>query len=422
MLVIFPFMASYDCHALSASQRMKEDKEVPSTVSELRFLLTELSEIILYAAPGVFSDEGLDQAPRLLLILHIGVNAGNTIWVLKAGHIENMKISRSITEHLTLDGTSASSYSWCSTGCECRSNRGKECRERTPHSPRGNTDHPWIPCTASGRQMEDDSERSFTQDVQGRTGVNPPGSLWPWRTCQSEGCWWSPCSSGSSSCFPRRLFARRRRWDLKARKGRTWQLRLGGTGEGVRFPGQEEKERVSPVIFLTSMNLRMKLDSVKISSNILTALMWKTLFKLTRPCTWVRPTRSSTVKIKRKVLKKNHKTHALKYPPAGCGFFPNLLRCSLNSSAQKRHSHWRWGRGTARSAWRPVLAPCGAATGQDCGHSHPAGEGYLKVELLKHLDMQRAHKRGLCYFKYHVCWILRAKGGRHILPLRGGGV
>ena len=33
------------------------------------------------------------------------------------------------------------------------------------------------------------------------------------------------------------------------------------------------------VVFLMFMNLRMKLDSVKSSSNILLALMWKTLFR-----------------------------------------------------------------------------------------------------------------------------------------------
>lgn len=35
----------------------------------------------------------------------------------------------------------------------------------------------------------------------------------------------------------------------------------------------------SLVIFLTSMNLRMKWESVKRSSNIFSALMWKTLFR-----------------------------------------------------------------------------------------------------------------------------------------------
>lgn len=38
---------------------------------------TQLFEIILYAAPGVFSDEGLDRTPRLLLVSHIGVDPGS---------------------------------------------------------------------------------------------------------------------------------------------------------------------------------------------------------------------------------------------------------------------------------------------------------------------------------------------------------
>lgn len=54
----------------------REDKEVS--------LLTQLSEIILYAAPGVFSDKGLDQSPWLLLVLHISGNPKSTTAALNA--------------------------------------------------------------------------------------------------------------------------------------------------------------------------------------------------------------------------------------------------------------------------------------------------------------------------------------------------
>lgn len=42
-------------------------------------LHTHLSKIILDVAPGVFSDERLDQTPWLLLVLHTGVNPGATV-------------------------------------------------------------------------------------------------------------------------------------------------------------------------------------------------------------------------------------------------------------------------------------------------------------------------------------------------------
>lgn len=57
-----------------------ENKEVLSKAS----LLTQLSEIILYAAPGVFSDKGLDQSPWLLVVLHISRNPNSITEVLNA--------------------------------------------------------------------------------------------------------------------------------------------------------------------------------------------------------------------------------------------------------------------------------------------------------------------------------------------------
>lgn len=47
------------------------------------FLHTHLSKIILDAAPGVFSDERLDQTPWLLLVFHTGVDPGGTVGIKK---------------------------------------------------------------------------------------------------------------------------------------------------------------------------------------------------------------------------------------------------------------------------------------------------------------------------------------------------
>lgn len=62
----------------------RADKEVS--------LLTQLSEIILYAAPWVFSDKGLDQSPWLLLVLHISGNPKSTTTALNAtDFFQNLK-------------------------------------------------------------------------------------------------------------------------------------------------------------------------------------------------------------------------------------------------------------------------------------------------------------------------------------------
>lgn len=57
---------------------------------EQSFLLTQLLEIIFYAAPGVFGDEGFDQAPWLLLVFHVGKYPGSTTKLLD-GTIANIK-------------------------------------------------------------------------------------------------------------------------------------------------------------------------------------------------------------------------------------------------------------------------------------------------------------------------------------------
>lgn len=55
------------------------------------FLHTQLSKIFLYAPPGVFGDERLDQAPWLLLVFHIGVDPGGKIGVLEGLWRETQK-------------------------------------------------------------------------------------------------------------------------------------------------------------------------------------------------------------------------------------------------------------------------------------------------------------------------------------------
>lgn len=62
-----------------------------STVCEPSSLLTQLSEIIFYAAPGVFSDKGLDQAPWLLLVLHISVDPSSRTEELHDRLVENIE-------------------------------------------------------------------------------------------------------------------------------------------------------------------------------------------------------------------------------------------------------------------------------------------------------------------------------------------
>lgn len=57
------------------------EKTVFFVYSMFFFLHTHLSKIILNAAPGVFSDERLDQTPRLLRVFHIGVDPGGTVGI-----------------------------------------------------------------------------------------------------------------------------------------------------------------------------------------------------------------------------------------------------------------------------------------------------------------------------------------------------
>lgn len=59
-----------------------------STICELGFLLTQLSEVIFYATPGVFGDKGLNQAPWLLLVFHIGVDPGSTTRILNVSNLK----------------------------------------------------------------------------------------------------------------------------------------------------------------------------------------------------------------------------------------------------------------------------------------------------------------------------------------------
>lgn len=47
------------------------------------FLLTQLSEVIFYAAPGVFGDEGFDQTPWLLPVFHVGIDPESKTDMLK---------------------------------------------------------------------------------------------------------------------------------------------------------------------------------------------------------------------------------------------------------------------------------------------------------------------------------------------------
>lgn len=56
-------------------------KKTVFSVSRVFFFIclhTHLSKILLDVAPGVFSDESLDQTPGLLLVFHAGVNPGAT--------------------------------------------------------------------------------------------------------------------------------------------------------------------------------------------------------------------------------------------------------------------------------------------------------------------------------------------------------
>lgn len=47
-----------------------------------------MSEIIFYAVPGVFGDEGLDHAPWLLLVFHIGIDPGSTAHILDGSRLK----------------------------------------------------------------------------------------------------------------------------------------------------------------------------------------------------------------------------------------------------------------------------------------------------------------------------------------------
>lgn len=60
---------------------------VPICVDSSRH--TQLLEFISYVGPGVFGDEGLDQAPWLLLVFHIGVDPGSTAHILDGSRLKS---------------------------------------------------------------------------------------------------------------------------------------------------------------------------------------------------------------------------------------------------------------------------------------------------------------------------------------------
>lgn len=117
------------------------------------FLLTQLSEVILYATPRVFGDEGFDQTPWLLLVLDISVDPDSTRETSNGNH-SVMSWTDDLTciiVMFTWVDTFALRYVWCSIYSECRSSRDKEHHGCKPLSPGGSTDRPWILCTASVR-------------------------------------------------------------------------------------------------------------------------------------------------------------------------------------------------------------------------------------------------------------------------------
>lgn len=76
------------------------------SVSSLGFFVffskhTHLSKIILDAAPGVFSDERLDQTPRLLLVLHIGADPAGTVGIKGGCCVKLKSRAGAVAAHLS---------------------------------------------------------------------------------------------------------------------------------------------------------------------------------------------------------------------------------------------------------------------------------------------------------------------------------
>lgn len=57
-------------------ERRGEERVEVSGRSACSHAPTQLSEVLLDPTPGVLGDEGLDHAPRLLLVLDVGVDPG----------------------------------------------------------------------------------------------------------------------------------------------------------------------------------------------------------------------------------------------------------------------------------------------------------------------------------------------------------
>lgn len=91
-----------DKNKAQAKERGQGEVSSGATVSK-QLPHTELSEIFFDATPGVFGDERLDYAPRLLLVFYVGVNPGSITDMVDGSHLKDLKVQLiSLTLNLTL--------------------------------------------------------------------------------------------------------------------------------------------------------------------------------------------------------------------------------------------------------------------------------------------------------------------------------
>lgn len=80
-----------DKNKVQAKERGQGEVSSGATVSK-QLPHTQVSEIVFDATPGVFGDERLDHAPRLLLVFYVGVNPGSITDTLDGSHLKDLKV------------------------------------------------------------------------------------------------------------------------------------------------------------------------------------------------------------------------------------------------------------------------------------------------------------------------------------------